>query len=111
MDKLLTKEWLESEFESAFDDNTAPTGGGYEADYTDKWGFYRTFEPRIIEFSNQEKRIEAIEFEIWKLKEGWLPEEKIEIFRNTVYGNMNHDDRLTIDQLYELYINHINTVQ
>ena len=59
MDKVKNKEWLENEFESAFDDNTAPTGGGYEADYTDKWGFYRKFEPCIIEYATQQSRIEV----------------------------------------------------
>ena len=65
MDKVKNKEWLENEFESAFDDNTAPTGGGYEADYTDKWGFYRKFEPCIIEYATQQSRIDAIGFAEW----------------------------------------------
>lgn len=59
---------------------------------------------KIYEAMSIHSKQMSIAFEQWKLREGWLPEEKIEIFRNTVYGNMNHDDRLTIEQLYELFL-------
>lgn len=42
---------LELDFERCYDDNTSPTGGGYEADYTDKWGFYRSFKPFIDQYA------------------------------------------------------------
>ena len=44
---------LEEKFEEAFDKNTAPTGGGYEADYTDKCGFWNDFKVSIIDFAKQ----------------------------------------------------------
>ena len=101
MDKVKNKEWLENEFESAFDDNTAPTGGGYEADYTDKWGFYRKFEPCIIEYATQQSRIDAIRFLEWKTTNGW------EYHINDVNEWLwyKEDKILTTDELYLLSIN------
>jgi hypothetical protein len=43
-------EKLEEHFEECFDNATKATGGGYEADYTDKWNFYRAFKPFIEEY-------------------------------------------------------------
>jgi hypothetical protein len=98
MDKVKNKEWLENEFESAFDDNTAPTGGGYEADYTDKWGFYRKFEPCIIEYATQQSRIDAIGF----LK--WFKDDSIIFFDDNgeMYNSLT-DEFLSHEQVYELY--------
>lgn len=47
----MSNEELEEKFEDAFDKNTRATGGGYEADYTDKWDFWRAFLPSIIQFA------------------------------------------------------------
>lgn len=54
----MTKEQLEERFDVVFDKYTAPTGGGYEADFTDKWEFYKEFEKSIDEYA----KLVAVEF-------------------------------------------------
>lgn len=48
-------------------------------------------------------RIEAIEFMKWVESEGFSQEEKVEIFRTTVYRSINYNDDYTIEELYNLY--------
>lgn len=50
----MTKDTLEEKFDEIFDKHTAPTGGGYEADYTYRRGFYNEFEPVVLEYAKQE---------------------------------------------------------
>jgi hypothetical protein len=43
------EDWLEDKFEECFDKCTAPTGGGYEADWTDRGELWKMFLPFIKE--------------------------------------------------------------
>jgi hypothetical protein len=47
----MSTEELEDKFDKAFDKNTSPTGGSYEADYTYRQGLWNDFLPSIIEFA------------------------------------------------------------
>lgn len=60
----MTKQELEDKFDECFDKNTRPTGGGYEADWTDKNSLWDDLQPNVIEYAKQE----AIEFETWRRK-------------------------------------------
>lgn len=57
----MTKTELEDDFDRCFDKNTSPTGGGYEADWTDRNGLWNDFKPAVESFAKQE----AIEFKKW----------------------------------------------
>lgn len=58
----------------------------------------------VRECFKQEAKNVAIEFEIWKLSEGWLPEESIGVLRKTVYRSMNHNLQPTLEELFELFL-------
>lgn len=63
----MTKEQLESEFEDCHDNNTKATGGGYEADWTDKWGVWKEFSQKIDIYTAHI----AMAFAEWLNKEGY----------------------------------------
>lgn len=54
---MMTKEDIESKFEECFDDATRASEGGYGPDTTSKWGLWRSFEPIVTEYANQDKWI------------------------------------------------------
>lgn len=58
----MSKEELESIFEDCYDRYTAATGGGYEADYTDKWAVWKDFWPHIESYAKIKSRERAIAF-------------------------------------------------
>ena len=98
----MTKEQLESEFEDCHDNNTKATGGGYEADYTDKWGVWKAFSPKIDEYAKQQ----AIAFGIWIHKEGWVQSSDNLVTDNLWYHEDNDETYLTTQQLHDLFIEH-----
>src|SRR5690242_12377018 len=61
---MYTKEELESKFEDCFDDNTRASEGGYGPDVTDKRGLWKSIEPHISEYAQQQ----AIAFNKWQVK-------------------------------------------
>lgn len=93
------EEILENEFEDCFDKSTHATGGGYEADYTDKWRFYRSFKPHILEYAKQES-IAFAEFlhpdsdgnnwVMYDAHDSWI--------------NLKDDEVKSTEELYNLYL-------
>lgn len=67
-------EKLRDKAEEVFDKHTAPTGGGYEADYTDMNGFmselFEFLKPHLL--SSQLKSSDAVEFAEWLQKNRWF---------------------------------------
>lgn len=49
----MTQEELEIKFDEAFDKNTKPTGGGYEADMTSSHGLWNDLLPIIMQFAKE----------------------------------------------------------
>lgn len=63
---------LEDFFEDCFDNNTRTTGGGYEADYTDKWGVWKQFEPKLLTYLAGASSNPEVREENKKLKQGLI---------------------------------------
>lgn len=91
----MTKEELELEFEECFDKNTQATGGGYEADYTDKFGFYRMFEPFIYQYADQQcaekdTQIKDLHQQLSSLKASMAEKEPSLTDHAVAIGGVNH---------------------
>lgn len=97
--EIKTKEDLENAFEDCYDRHTAATGGGYEADYTDKWGVWEDFYPHIQEYA----AIKAIEFAEFLHPDSdgnhWVMYERAECWINP-----KTDEAKSSDELYKLFI-------
>lgn len=101
----MTKEQLESLFEECYDNNTKATGGGYEADFTDKWGLWKQFEPHIAEFVQQQ----SLEFYIWAQKTGWIKYEDMDRWRIIPINYLQKvESPKTFNELYTLFLSTIN---
>mgnify|MGYP001582530387 CR=1 FL=1 len=96
----MTKEQLESEFEDCHDNNTKATGGGYEADYTEKSGVWRDFSPKIDIYTTHM----AISFAEWLNKEGYREYDGAERW----IAPHNSTEVFSTQQLYTRFIKSLN---
>jgi hypothetical protein len=98
----MNKEELKDNFEDCFDKSTYTTSGGYGSDYTDKWEFYKSFEPHILESSKNQ----AIEFAEWVIKKSNVHSQNGNLHKFASTG-----DDITTEKAYELYTKQKNINQ